>query len=337
MLSLEAPAKLNLTLAVNGRRADGYHLIESVMQTIDLTDCVELVPTTGVTSVQCAGPDGVPTDETNLAARAVEALRAAAAPASSALGGFEIRIHKRIPVAAGLGGGSANAAAALIGANALWGLGLEPQELARIGVRLGADIPFCLHGGTAVARGIGEELSPVPAAPPLAGVIANPGFPVSTAAVYRVYDELYGEALTEAANEAAGEPAGLGGGTAAEPAAGYPPGGPRFLPGARGRAAAMAAALQQHDVEAVARLLHNDLQPAAERLYRPVARLRRQVLAAGALGAVMCGSGPSVFGLAADEDHARELAGRLAGSVPFVAVCRFRSDGCRVVHSPSCF
>ncbi|HLT57805.1 MAG: 4-(cytidine 5'-diphospho)-2-C-methyl-D-erythritol kinase [Limnochordales bacterium] len=328
MLIIEAPAKLNLTLAVNGRRPDGYHLIESVMQTIDLTDCVELVPTAGGTAVRCEGPDGVPTDETNLAARAVEALRRAAPPDRGQLGGLEIRIRKRIPVAAGLGGGSANAAAALIGANALWQLGLDQAALARVGVQLGADIPFCLHGGTAVARGIGEVLAPVPAAPPLAGVVVNPGFPVSTAEVYRQFDQLYAGAL--GAEVRAGIANGAAGGATGSPAA------PRFLPGAAGRAAAMVQALQRRDVAAVARLLHNDLEPAAARLYPEIARLREQVLRAGALGAVMCGSGPTVFGLAADADHARELARRLADAAPFVVPCRFRDQGCRVVQSQAC-
>ena len=311
MLSIEAPAKLNLTLAVNGRRPDGYHLIESVMQAIDLADRLELSPAAGGTVIRCDGP-GVPTDDTNLAARAVQALRAAAPPERGPLGGVAIRIHKRIPVAAGLGGGSANAAAALIGANALWGLGLDRAALARIAVQLGADVPFCLYGGTAIARGIGEELEPVRGAAPLAGVIVNPGFPVSTAHVYRRYDELHGAAASSQ-NGAAG---------------------PRFRPDGIGRAAAMADALVRGDVEAVAALLYNDLQPAAESLYPEIAALRREVLAAGAAGAVLCGSGPSVFGLAVDEDHARQLAAALAGKAPFVAVCRFRPDGCRVSEAP---
>ena len=330
MLSLEAPAKINLTLAVNGRRADGYHYIESVMQAIDLTDRVDLVPTAGGTMVYCTGAGGVPTDETNLAARAVEALRAAARDPES-LGGLEIRIHKRIPVAAGLGGGSANAAAALIGANALWGLGFDQAALARIGARVGADVPFCVYGGTAVARGVGEVLSPLPAAAPLAGVVVNPGFPVSTAHVYRVYDELYAEAAGSNGALCDGQAGALTGDGAGETAAA-----PRFLPGASGRAEAMAQALQRGDVEAVARLLHNDLQPAAVRLYPAVAELRRRVLEAGALAAIMCGSGPSVFGLAADVAHAEELAKRLAGVAPFVTVCRFRPDGCRIVQTQPC-
>lgn len=321
MLSIEAPAKLNLTLAVNGRRPDGYHLIESVMQALDLTDCVELAPASGGTVVHCTSP-GVPTDETNLAVRAVEALRAALPPGRQGPGGLEIRIHKRIPVAAGLGGGSADAAAALIGANALWGLGLDQRELARIGVRIGADVPFCLHGGTAIARGIGEELEPVPVAPPLCGVVVNPGFPVSTAAVYRVYDQLYAEAMAGAGGNDNG-PEGLAGVTH----------GPWFLPDGKGRAAAMAEALGRGDVDAVARLLYNDLEPAAVRLYPQILELRQRVLEAGALGAVMCGSGPSVFGLAADEDHAEALAQSLKGVAPFVQVCRFRPDGCRIVRS----
>ena len=321
MLSIEAPAKLNLTLAVNGRRPDGYHLIESVMQAIDLTDCVGLAPASGGTVVYCTSP-GVPTDETNLAVRAVEALRAALPLGRQDPGGLEIRIHKRIPVAAGLGGGSADAAAALIGANALWGLGLDQRELARIGVRIGADVPFCLHGGTAIARGIGEEIEPVPVAPPLCGVVVNPGFPVSTADVYRVYDQLYAEALAGAGGRQNGT-AGLAGVTHV----------PRFPPDGNGRAAAMAEALGRRDVNAVARLLYNELEPAAVRLYPQILKLRQRVLEAGALGAVMCGSGPSVFGLAADEDHAEELAESLKGVAPFVKVCRFRPDGCRIVRA----
>ncbi|OUM93944.1 MAG: 4-(cytidine 5'-diphospho)-2-C-methyl-D-erythritol kinase [Firmicutes bacterium ZCTH02-B6] len=321
MLSVEAPAKLNLTLAVNGRRPDGYHLIESVMQAIDLTDCVELVPSAGGTIVHCAVP-GVPTDETNLAVRAVEALRAALPPGREDPGGLEIRIHKRIPVAAGLGGGSADAAAALVGANALWGLGLDHAALARIGLQVGADVPFCLHGGTAVARGIGEQLEPVPEAAPLWGIVVNPGFAVSTADVYRLYDQLYAEAAAKAAD---GERADAGRASSIQE--------PWFSPGGAGRAAAMAEALGRHDVEAVARLLYNDLEPAAVRLYPQIYALRQRVLEAGALGAVMCGSGPSVFGLAADEAHARALADALAGVVPFVAACRFRPDGCRIVQS----
>ncbi|MBO8141104.1 MAG: 4-(cytidine 5'-diphospho)-2-C-methyl-D-erythritol kinase [Firmicutes bacterium] len=293
MVAVEAPAKVNLTLTVTGRRADGYHWIESLMQTVDLVDRVVLVRTPSEAGVRCVG-NGVPVGDGNLACRAVRALQEAVPPPAGEWEGVTIRIRKRIPVAGGLAGGSANAAAALIGANALWGLGIGRKELARIGAQVGADVPFCLYGGTAVAQGIGDVLEPVPPAPPLAGVILNPGFPVSTARVYQLYDEW------------------------------------RLPLGEEGRARAMAEAVAAHDVRAVAQLLQNDLEAVTVRLHPEVAALRELVLSAGALGAVMCGSGPSVFGLAENPEHGEHLARRLAGRVPFAVACRFVSHGARI-------
>lgn len=327
MIVVQAPAKLNLTLEIVGRREDGYHLLESVMQSIDLCDYVTLSFAEGQ-GVPAAGgapgaqvrlidngvrADGVPLDENNLASRAVQRLREAVAAgrfarskgvglgAGRELAPLAIQIDKRIPVAAGLAGGSANAAAALIGANELWQLGLSQEELARLGAELGADVPFCVLGGTAVARGIGEQLEPIPGVPPLAVVVATPNVRVATADVYARYDEWFGP-------------------RAWDPGA------------ARSRTEAMAAALHRGDVTAVAALLFNALEPVTTRLHPEVAELKEAVLRAGAVGAAMCGSGPSVFGLARDDEHARRLAERLARPGLFVAACRFAGGGRRILE-----
>lgn len=329
MLVIQSPAKVNLTLDVVGRRADGYHFIESVMQSIDLSDYVTLTPVPVANGVQLVGngvnADDVPTDESNLAHRAVAALRSAVvAGRITASGGIDggdedsvserradvpplsIHIDKRIPVAAGLGGGSANAAAALIGANELWGLRLDTARLADIGVQLGADIPFCLLGGTAVARGIGEQLTPVAETPRLSGVVVTPDFSVSTAAVYGLYDEWHG--TDGAAEREATENA------------------------ARQRTEAIVAALSAGDVRTVASLLYNALEPVTTRLHPAVGELREKLLRAGALGATMCGSGPSVFGLAADAEHAAHIAERMSRSNLFVAACSFIGRGNRILE-----
>lgn len=326
-----APAKLNLTLDVVGRRADGYHLLESVMQSIDIADVVRVSPVPDapnslekaapgvsgaiVTGRGADGPNGmlVPDGESNLAVRALTALRGVlaaseAGPAETAARStttarpkLHIDIDKRIPVAAGLGGGSADAAAALVAANDLWELGWTRARLAAVGLHVGADVPFCVHGGTAIARGVGERLTPIRDIDTTrwAGVVLNPGFAVSTVDVYSRYRETAAE------------------GTAPEDA--------------RSRTEAMVEALQRGDAEGVGRLLFNALEPISTELHPEIGALRRRAMQAGALGAVMCGSGPSVFALARDEEGARKLAARLANTAPYVACCGFLHRGSRLV------
>lgn len=305
-LHVVAPAKVNLTLEIVGRRADGYHLLETVMQSIDVADIVTVTTAHGETVVHSNGND-VPNGEGNLAAKAIAALRAAVGRNGSgtSLPGLHVQIDKQIPVAAGLGGGSADAASALIAANTLWDLQLSEQRLAAIGVQIGADVPFCLRGGTAVARGIGEQLTMVADAPELSGVIVNPGVPVSTADVYRRFRDDSAERME------------------------------MEMP-ASGRAEAMVAALRQADSVAVGRLLYNDLEPVTTAMHPAIGELRQRVLDVGALGAVMCGSGPSVFGLAQDVEHAAVLAARLQRDAAYVAVCRFLPIGSRVIEAERC-
>jgi len=179
MLRVKAPAKLNLFLEVVGRRADGYHEIDSLFATIDLHDEIELAPADRV-SLKVVGGDA-PEDDSNLAARAAASLGVGAA----------ITLHKRIPSGAGLGGGSSDAAAVLLGLDRLYGLGLGREGLLPHARRLGADVPFFLRGGLARCRGLGDLVEPLPPPPrPLPFLLLCPALSTSTAAVYRALDPL---------------------------------------------------------------------------------------------------------------------------------------------------
>ena len=183
VLRLPSFAKVNLGLEVLGTRADGYHELRTIFQTISLHDDLELRPHASAIEVRCDHP-GVPTDGTNLAHRAAEELRRFAGITR----GATITITKRIPVAGGLGGGSSNAAAALIGLDRLWGLGLGPARLHPLARRLGADVPFFLMGGTALGLGRGDEVYPLLRQVRADVVVVDPGRPLSTAAVFRRLD-----------------------------------------------------------------------------------------------------------------------------------------------------
>ena len=174
-------AKINLYLNVVGKREDGYHNLETIFHSVELHDDVIIrkQATKGIT-VSCEHP-GVPPDSRNLAYRAAHLL-------SDSVGGMEgiaIDIHKRIPVAAGLAGGSANAAAVLYGINELLELGLAQETLMQFGAQLGADVPFCLHGGAALGLGIGDQLTRLPALSDVPLLLLNPGIEISTAAVFK--------------------------------------------------------------------------------------------------------------------------------------------------------
>jgi len=180
-IRVRAHAKINLYLNVVGKREDGYHNLETVFHSIGLHDDVIIRKqrTKGIT-VHCEHP-AVPCDSRNLAYQAVQLL----SDAVGGIGGIAINIHKRIPVAAGLAGGSANAAAVLHGVNELFGLGLTQETLMHFGAQLGADVPFCLHGGAALGLGIGDQLTRLPALPDLPLLLLNPGIEVSTAAIFK--------------------------------------------------------------------------------------------------------------------------------------------------------
>ncbi|CCO08602.1 4-(cytidine 5'-diphospho)-2-C-methyl-D-erythritol kinase [Desulforamulus hydrothermalis] len=267
-LRLNAHGKINLTLDVLGRRPDGYHQVEMIMQSIGLHDTLEFAYRPGEIVLDVSGVP-VTAGEDNLVFKAARLLRQYAGEQAGAL----IRLHKEIPVAAGLAGGSSNAAAALRGLNRLWQLGLTDEQLSRLAVRLGADVPFCLLGGTAIARGVGELLTPLPPAPRFGVVLVKPPFGVSTAEVYR---NLNLAAL-----------------------------------GSRPDTAAMAESLRQGDLSRVAANLCNVLESVTIKWHPQLQQVKEALLAAGCLGVLMSGSGPTVFGLTEDEAAAASVARRL--------------------------
>ena len=305
-VTVRVPAKLNLQLAVGPPRADGYHDLVTVFHAVSLFDEVTAEPAgrDGVT-VTGEGADRVPADQDNLALRAVAALRAAmAGPASGFAvdpGGVHITIAKRIPVAAGLAGGSADAAAALVACNELWGGGLSQRQLLEVGARVGSDVAFALLGGTAVGRGRGERLTPALApATRYHWVLAFADGHLSTPEVYATLDR-----LRTAAAGGPGNPAGSG--NRVQAGAGEPE-----------LDAALMSALRSGDARLVGRRLSNDLQRAALSLFPQLRKTLAAGLELGALGALVAGSGPTCAFLAANADRALDLAVSLSGA----GVCR---------------
>jgi 4-diphosphocytidyl-2-C-methyl-D-erythritol kinase len=287
-VSVRVPAKINLQLAVGPVGEDGYHPLVTVFHAISLFDTITVRPAerTKVT-VAGEGVAAVPLGHTNLAVRAARALARVVGRRGAGRAGVHIEIGKRIPVAAGLAGGSANAAATLVACNELWGTGLSQAELAAVGAELGSDVPFALSGGTAVGRGRGEQLSPALAAGSYHWALAFAGQGLSTPEVYAAFDRL------------------------ARPAAGGPEAGPQL-------SADLMSALRSGDPARIGPALSNDLQPAALSLRPALRRTLAAGLELGALGAVVSGSGPTCAFLASDAAHAREIAVGLTSA----GVCR---------------
>jgi 4-diphosphocytidyl-2-C-methyl-D-erythritol kinase len=278
-----SPAKVNLCLRVVGRRDDGYHLLDSIFVPIDLHDDVGIevanVAPGREASIAIESDDPtVPSDGTNLAARAATALLAACA-----LGGeVRVRLTKRIPAGAGLGGGSSNAATVLQGLTTLLALDVTPARLAEIGLRLGADVPFFLQPGAARVRGIGEHVQPLRDWHNVALVVAIPPVQISTPWVFKTFREMVPLGSTQAD---AAEPAAL--------AAGKPVG---------------------------PDLLVNDLERVVLPAFPAVAALKERLRAAGATAAVMSGSGSAVLGAFPSRAAAEAAAGRLRAEDPALRV-----------------
>jgi 4-diphosphocytidyl-2-C-methyl-D-erythritol kinase len=266
-LVLQTSGKVNLALEVLGKRSDGYHEIATVMQAIDLRDrlTLEAAPMISLRSDDPA----LPTDERNLVVRAAALLRDAARVDS----GVALDLRKRIPVAAGLGGGSSNAAAALWGLNRLWGVRWPRARLMELAVELGMDVPFFLAGGPALATGRGERLERLSSPAGYALVLVNPRVGVSARDVY----------------------------------ARVPPGWHAEPIGTR----RLVEALRTKNAVRVATALTNHLEGIVEAMLPVVGRIKAALLAAGALGTLMSGSGPTVFGIARSLDHARQIRRRV--------------------------
>jgi 4-diphosphocytidyl-2-C-methyl-D-erythritol kinase len=312
-VTARAPAKVNLQLTVGPARAHGYHDVVTVYHAVSLFDEVTVAPAEA-DSIVITGEDadGVPADGSNLAARAVSALLGAVGAGSRDSPGLAIRITKRIPVAAGLAGGSADAAATLVACNELWRTGLSQSDLCELAGTIGSDVPFGLVGGTAIGVGRGERVTPALTSGTYHWVLAFAAGGLSTAEVYAAHDRIRagrrGRDGTEMPRRATPAVRAVRGGRAA-------PARPSVLSAPDPR---LMAALRSGKPAEVAPLLANDLQQATLSL-RP--ELRRTLAAGaeqGALAAIVSGSGPTCAYLARDARHATALAAALAGA----GVCR---------------
>jgi 4-diphosphocytidyl-2-C-methyl-D-erythritol kinase len=321
-VTTRAPAKVNLQLAVGPARAHGYHDVVTVYHAVSLFDEVTVSPAERDSLVVTGeGADSVPADDTNLAARAVAALLRAVGPGAKDSPGLAIRISKRIPVAAGLAGGSADAAAALVACNELWRTGLSQAELCELAAGIGSDVAFGLVGGTAIGVGRGDRVTPALAAGTYHWVLAFAVGGLSTAQVYAASDRI--RAARGGAEDSASRGEAAAGGQAAvvkQPgrAGRARRGGTAAPPSPIALDNRLMAALRSGNPAEVGPLLTNDLQRAAISL-RP--ELRRTLAAGmehGALAAIVSGSGPTCAYLARDARHAAGLAVALAGA----GVCR---------------
>ena len=273
-VTVRVPGKLNLHLAVGARRDDGFHDLTTVFQAVSLYDDLTAEDTTGAVTctVTGEGSDALPTGPDNLAVRA--ALRLAKFAGVGR--GARLSIVKGIPVAGGMAGGSADAAAALVACDALWHTGLAREDLDGLAASLGSDVPFALQGGTALGVGRGEQVSPVLARGQFHWALALADEGLSTAEVYAEHDR----------------------------------GDPQPVLDADGVLAALRAA----DAAALGKALHNDLQAAALRLRPSLRRTLDAGVEYGALGAIVSGSGPTCAFLAASKSEAVDLAARLSGA-----------------------
>ena len=303
MITLFARAKINLYLEIIGARPDGFHELVMVMQSVGLADQITLKPlNASVIQINCDHPQ-VPADASNLAYRAAALLQKRFPNRTNRCGGVEITIDKKIPVGAGLAGGSANAAAALFGLDVLWQLGLTRVELQELGAELGSDVPFCLAGGCAIATGRGEEVDSLSNPPKLTAVLAKyKTLSVSTPWAYKTYRQQFKQTYRSLSGPVSrpAPPATPPVDSAADPGATQPP-------AARVQSGNMLKALGAQDFSAIGDHLYNDLEKVVLPAHPKVAQLKVVMAAQGGLGTLMTGSGPTVFTLAETPQQAEEI------------------------------
>ena len=262
-LQLKAYGKINLGLDVIRKRPDGYHDLDMIMQMVDVYDDVIIEKKAGEEIVVKADAAVLSNGKDNLAYMAAKMLFDEFGIKS----GVEITIHKRIPIAGGMAGGSSDCATTLIGINEMFNLGLSKQQLMERGVKLGADVPYCVLGGTAIARGIGEVLTPLPTPPQCHVIIAKPPISVSTA---YVYGHIRPDEITK-----------------------------------RPDIEQMALAIKEQDLNKLSNLLYNVMEEVTVSEYPVIEKLKSIMLENGALNSIMSGSGPTVFGLFDDREKAQ--------------------------------
>lgn len=263
-ITINAMAKINLGLDVLRRRENGYHDVKMIMQTVNIYDTLEFVKKDTAGIVVKTNRQELPTDENNLIYKAAKLLM----ERLEAPQGVEITLTKRIPIAAGMAGGSTDAAAALVGINRLFDMKLTTEELKKIGVTIGADVPYCIEGGTALSEGIGEILTKLPDAPDCFVVVAKPEISVSTK---YVYENLHANEL-------------------------------KYHPDIDG----MAEAICQGELDGVCKRMENVLETVTEAKYPVISELKKILKEAGAENSLMSGSGPTVFAIFKEEETAQK-------------------------------
>lgn len=283
MLFVKAPAKINLTLDVLYKRPDNYHEVEMIMTTVDLADRIGLESTADGEIKIISADRFVPNDSKNLAYQAAQLLK----DTYGIQEGVSILIEKEIPIAAGLAGGSSDAAATLKGLNELWQLGLTLDELAELGAKIGSDVSFCIYGGTALATGRGEKITELPAPPTCWVVLAKPKVGVSTADVY---------------------------------------GGLKLDEMEHPNTAQMIQAIETDNYELLCQSVGNVLESVTFKLHPEVITIKEQMKRFGADAVLMSGSGPTVFGLVDNESRMSRIYNGLRGFCEEVYAVRLLGD-----------
>lgn len=292
-LMMKAYAKINWTLDVVGKRSNGYHDVDMIMQSIDLHDRIIIYRANHKNIVLQSNSPFIPRDSRNIAYKAAELLKQHCMIDR----GAHIYIDKKIPIAAGLAGGSTNAAAILLGLNRFWNLGLQLNELQDLGLKLGADVPFCLLGGTVKARGIGEIITPLPCLSPIWLVLVKPSFSVSTKKVYQSlkWDKVNIKPDTEK----------------------------------------MIQALNDMDLVAIGGNMVNVLECVTTEMHPEITNIKQDLLNSQAIGAVMSGSGPTVYGIYQNWDAAQGAKRILEQKHKQVILTKTRDSGIEIIEEVS--
>ncbi len=261
---LEPFAKVNLGLDIVVRRDDGYHEVKMIMQSVDLKDCMTLTVTDeDIVTIMTDSKD-IPADDSNIVIKAIKLLK----QEYGIKKGINVELKKNIPIAGGMAGGSADAAAVLRGMNELFNLKLDDKKLCELGVKLGADVPYCIMGGTMLSEGIGEVLTPLKSAPDCYAAIVKPAFSVSTKKVYEAYDSLSGDRIIH--------------------------------PDIDG----LIDAINEGDLYKMCTRMGNSLESVTEKDHPYITEIKRILEEKGAVKAMMSGSGPTVFAIFDDKDKA---------------------------------
>ena len=269
-IGIDSYSKINLTLNILGKRRDGYHNIETIMQSINLADRIVIREEREGVKIKCSHPL-VPTDTQSLTYRSAEKILSKYRIKK----GVNIEIDKKIPLASGMAGGSANSASILVGINKLFALNLNDKDLKEIGEELGMDVPFCIQNGTALAYHRGEKVTPLPPMnPPLWIIVINPGFEIPTK---WAYNNLNLESIR----------------------------------GEKSNTIAMLKALKDGGLEGIAKNLFNSFEELITTKYREIGEIKDRLIEEGVLGALMSGSGPTVFGIAQNKENALKIYEKL--------------------------